>query len=90
MSTFNQRYDRYPAWIDERIPYHGPCGFCGGEDARHRMIDAIVGASAAGDTIEGLAENYELPEEFVRRLVEEFATRRVTRSGDGRHMAKEG
>lgn len=61
----------YPAWIDEHLPPAGPCGICGGPDKRHRMIDAIVEREAAGDSILFIAEDYDLPVEFVRRIVTE-------------------
>jgi len=40
----------------ERLrPPYGPCGICGGPDARHRMWDAMEGQSRTSDGITGTA-----------------------------------
>jgi hypothetical protein len=64
---------RFPAWLDAELPPAGPCLVCGGPDKRHRVIDAIVGRHAAGETIEALAQDYDLSEAFVARVVKEFS-----------------
>jgi hypothetical protein len=45
------------------FPRLGPCLLCGvpGEDARHRVIDAIVSRVRAGDSEETVAADYDLP-----------------------------
>ncbi len=60
-----------PTWLDQYLPPRGPCGFCGDGDARHRVIDAIVERVRAGDHPDDLAEDYALPVDAVRRLVDE-------------------
>ena len=54
--------------LDEWFVQSGPCGLCGapGLDggvlgARHRVIDAIAGALAAGESPEVAAWDYNLP-----------------------------
>jgi hypothetical protein len=46
-----------PPEIDRWFPRRGPCGICGtpGLDQRHRVIDAIADAVAAGDSEEDVA-----------------------------------
>lgn len=53
-------------------PFRGPCGICGGPDARHRMADAIAGCVRAGDSPESIAEDYGVPVENVIRLATEY------------------
>jgi hypothetical protein len=50
----------------------GPCLVCGvpGADQRHRVIEAIAGAVAAGDGEEDVAREYEVPVEAVRAAVQ--------------------
>lgn len=60
-----------PKWIDAYLAYlppRGPCGICGGPDARHRIVDAIRSSHKAGDSVADLARWYEVPEPFVARL----------------------
>lgn len=71
--------DQYPAWVDEHLPPRGPCAFCGNPDAGHRVIDSIVEAHREGDSVEALADNYDLPSEFVSRLID-HARQRETQS----------
>ena len=58
----------YPPWIDEVIPYHGECGFCGAYDARHRVLEAISGRVLAGDSPESVAADYNYPIRFVKQV----------------------
>ncbi len=52
---------RPPTSLDEAMyPYAGPCWFCGRPDKRHRMFDAIREAHRAGDSVELLADGYQL------------------------------
>jgi hypothetical protein len=55
------------AELDRWLPPCGPCGVCGvpGMDARHRIIDAITGHAAAGETAEDVADELGLPPETV-------------------------
>lgn len=57
--------------IDRLLPYRGPCAFCGGPDARHRIFDAIVDRFNAGEAIEEIADDLGLAEELVRVVVED-------------------
>ena len=49
-----------PNWklLDKWWPPRGPCGFCNGPDARHRVWDTIQGRHKAGDSIEVLVKDY--------------------------------
>lgn len=51
--------------LDELVKYRGPCAFCGGPDARHRLFDNIRENAAAGDSPTFLADIYEVPQEAV-------------------------
>ncbi len=62
-----------PPWIDEEMPPRGPCGICGDDDARHRVIDAVTERVRAGDSVEMVAADLGLSEAFVRRLIAEGA-----------------
>ena len=59
------------AEIDRWFPKLGPCGICGtpGLDQRHRRIDAIADAVAAGEGEEDVARDMEVPLEAVRAAV---------------------
>lgn len=54
-----------PAALDAYFPRRGPCAFCGGPDARHRVWDAIRERRAAGESVEDLARDYGVPVEAV-------------------------
>ena len=58
-----------PKWLDKHLPPRGPCGICGGPDARHRIIDAIRARYSAGESILSIAADYNLLFGFVRRIV---------------------
>jgi hypothetical protein len=60
-----------PDWaiIDVAFPYCGPCAFCGGPDKRHRLFDAMRGAYRAGDSVEAIADNYNVPVDAVRAVI---------------------
>lgn len=60
-----------PAWLDEYMPPRGPCGICGGPDARHRTVDAIHSRCRAGESPESLAEDYNLPLIVIARILSE-------------------
>jgi len=46
-------------------PFRGPCGLCGGPDARHRMYDAINERVRAGEGEEDVAEDYGMAPDVV-------------------------
>lgn len=50
-----------PEPVETAMPWRGPCGLCGGPDARHRILDAIADAVRAGEPAAGVADTYELP-----------------------------
>ncbi len=62
--------------LDERFPKHGPCGLCGGPDARHRLWDAIVGQARGGDSDRVIARWMRLPVRDVRLVLVAYATAR--------------
>ena len=67
----------YPKWLDKHLPPCGPCAICGGEDARHRMVDAIQDrVLKAGESVKFVAADYGLPLAFVRRIVKLVESRR--------------
>ena len=53
--------------LDAFFPRLGPCGLCGtpGLDQRHRVIDAMAGRMAAGESVEDVADDYDEPAEAV-------------------------
>lgn len=58
------------AAFDLAFPLCGPCAFCGQQDARHRVIDAIQDRHRAGDTVAELAKDYDVSEEAVRMALD--------------------
>lgn len=58
-----------PAWVDEYFPPRGPCPCCGGDDARHRIVEAIVADVRAGESTLEVARAYGVTAQFVERLV---------------------
>ena len=67
-ASARQHHARLRAALDTYFPYRGPCLHCGvpGEDARHRVIDAVVELVVAGDPEDWVAEQYALPVDAVR------------------------
>lgn len=58
--------------LDILGPHRGPCAFCGGVDARHRVADAIVGRVRAGDPVDFVADDYGYPSATVEVLVHDW------------------
>jgi hypothetical protein len=58
------------ATINFHFPYRGPCGICGGPDARHRLFDCMRGRVRAGDTPESVAEDYGCTLAALRAVLE--------------------
>ena len=52
--------------LDAVWPPRGPCGICGGPDARHRIFDAIRSPARSGEREEWVAEDYGVTVEDVR------------------------
>ena len=52
------------------FPLCGPCLLCGHQDKRHRLWDCIIERNEAGESIEELAEDYGLPAEAIREVIE--------------------
>lgn len=59
----------FPAIIEREMPQTGPCGLCGGPDARHRVLDAIWGGASAGDSALSLADDYGYSVEFIAYVI---------------------
>jgi len=51
-------------------PHRGPCGICGGPDARHRFADAIASRVRGGDGADDVAEDYGMPVAAVQMLAD--------------------
>jgi len=53
--------DRFilPYYVDTTFPYSGPCAFCGGPEARHRILDTIVERHRAGESVAEIAWDYD-------------------------------
>lgn len=56
--------------IERYFPINGPCLMCGtpGFSARHRVIDAIRDRVKAGEAVDAVADDFELPISVVRAL----------------------
>ena len=49
--------DALESWLYAMYPHIGPCVFCGSDDARHRIVDAIIERIETGeDEAEVLAD----------------------------------
>ena len=58
--------------IEQLNKYSNPCGecmFCGHKDKRHRLWDAWLSMSIAGDTPEFIARIYEEKPEYVKLVL---------------------
>lgn len=58
----------------------GPCGLCGGRDARHRITDALADRFLAGDTAADLAMDYGIEPEAATTAVAHALAVRVLRT----------
>lgn len=67
-----------PTWVNEYIPFTGPCLCCGGDDSRHRIIDAMVGQVDAGDSTYDVAFDFGYTTAFIERLVSWSHSRKRT------------
>lgn len=65
------------AKLDKWFPPAGPCAFCTHRDKRHRLWDVIVGMHTAGDSIEMIAHEYNLPVEAIEAVIEVRPYRRT-------------
>ena len=57
------------AELDQWFPPAGPCAFCGSDDKRHRLWDALIGFHKAGDSVEWLARAYDYPVEAIEAVI---------------------
>lgn len=53
------------AQLDQWFPPRGPCGLCGGEDARHRLWDQIMDDTRDEEEI---AKNFDVDIEAVKAV----------------------
>lgn len=58
-----------PAWVDEYLPFVGACGICGGDDSRHRTIDAMCERVRAGERLDIVADDYGVSVVFIVRAM---------------------
>lgn len=56
--------------ISQYLPYRGPCAFCGGSDARHRILDAIQDLINAGEANQEIAEDLGLEIELINLVAQ--------------------
>lgn len=56
--------------FDDYFPPRGKCAFCKHKDARHRFIDSIQGRHKAGDSIKSLSEDFDLPQQIIKEILE--------------------
>lgn len=59
--------------------YSGKCGLCGHPDARHRIVDAWVERTRAGEPADAVADDYGVPVVLVEVAV--LAATGGTRNG---------
>lgn len=52
--------------IDKKIPFRGPCEFCGHVDARHGLFVILTKMK---ETPEEIAAGYKLPIEVVEQII---------------------
>jgi hypothetical protein len=57
-------------------PPAGACAFCALPDKRHRLLEAVAENVRAGDSVESVADDYDVSEDAVRAAV---ALGRLTR-----------
>ena len=55
----------YSPAVEAAFPPRGPCVFCGRDDQRHRVLEAIADRFRAGDSADELAEEYEIDAALV-------------------------
>ncbi len=70
------RHNRDDDWLDRYFPEVGPACLCGvpGAQQRHRTLDTIVGRLTAGEGVESVADDYDLPVWVVKRVGAEWRT----------------
>jgi len=68
VTTADPIQDRFPE-LNEWFPPAGPCAFCGHDDKRHRLWDQLIGMNEAGDSVQTIAWQYELPEQAVEAVL---------------------
>ena len=73
--TPSRGHSTYSPAVEAAFPLRGPCAFCGLDDQRHRVIDAIAERFRAGDSAEELAEDYGIDPALVPVIAAELATR---------------
>lgn len=73
------------ARLDERWPHRGPCGLCGGPDARHRLWDSMdVHGRLEGVAV--AARDFGVSTADIRLVIETYVkARRQHRRLPGRH-----
>jgi hypothetical protein len=66
----------YSPAVEAAFPRRGVCAFCGLDDQRHRVIDAIAERFRAGEDEDQIAEDYGIDPALVPVIAAEPATRR--------------
>jgi len=65
----------YSPVVEAAFSRRGVCAFCGMDDQRHRVIDAIAERFRAGDSADEIAEDYGIDAALVPVIAAEPATR---------------
>lgn len=65
-------YADFESWISQHQPRRGPCAFCDHPDARHREWNAWVDRHKAGDSLEKIAQDFDVSIEVVEAVVRQF------------------
>lgn len=75
MPDGQSRVSTYSPAVEAAFPRLGVCAFCGADDQRHRVIDAIAERFRAGESAAEIAEDYGIDAALVPVIAAEPATR---------------
>ncbi len=67
-------HSTYAPAVEAAFPLRGLCAFCGTDDQRHRVVDAIAERFRAGDSAGEIALDYGISAELVPLIAAEPST----------------
>ena len=70
----NYSCSSYSPAVEAAFPTRGRCAFCGVDDQRHRVLDAIAERYRAGETAKEIADDYGISAGLVPIIAAEPAT----------------